>query len=66
MRRSVEFKEIEGLPSFDNRRIVHEPVKINATDAALIMDMLRRVVRPLSDRYWMLEVLRIGSNEFRI
>jgi len=65
MRRSVEFKEIERPPSFDNLRIDHEPVRINATDAALIMDMLRRVLMPLSERNWMLEVLRIGSNEFR-
>jgi len=47
MRRSVEFKEIERPPSFDNLRIVHEPVRINATDAALIMDMLRRGDAPI-------------------
>ncbi len=46
--------------------MIREPIVLNATDAALISDMLRRIVMPLSERDWMLQVLREGSDNFPI
>ncbi len=46
--------------------MIREPIVLNATHAALISDMLRRIAMPLSERDWMLQALRKGSENFRI
>jgi hypothetical protein len=62
---SIEYKP-DYSPIPENLRKIREPIVLNATDAALISDMLRRIVMPLSERDWMLRVLREGSKNFRI
>jgi len=64
-RASVEYKP-DYSPIPENLRMIREPIVLNATDAALISDKLRRIVMPLSERDWMLQVLREGSENFRI
>jgi hypothetical protein len=63
-RASIEYKP-DYNPIPENLRTIREPIVLNATDAALISDMLRRIVMPLSERDWMLQVLRDGSENFR-
>jgi hypothetical protein len=63
-RASIEYKP-DHNPIPENLRTIREPIVLNATDAALISDMLRRIVMPLSERNWMLQVLRDGSENFR-
>jgi hypothetical protein len=63
-RASIEYKP-DYNPIPENLRTIREPIVLNATDAALISDMLRRIVMPLSERDWMLQVLRDGSESFR-
>jgi hypothetical protein len=63
-RPSIEYK-LDYSPIPENLRVIREPIVLNATDAALISDMLRRIVMPLSERDWMLRVLREGSQSFR-
>jgi hypothetical protein len=63
---SIETKEDKAF-SPENITMIHAPVILNNTDAALIHDAIKRHAGlSLCDKMWMLEALRNGSSAIQL